>query len=116
MRIFSTKSFLFTRGNEEIEVQASNFADVPDWVADTSLFKLAKKDKSVSIMENAAQQKQVENTGKLEQPKQDDESEQGVNLNNMSVEELKEYADKKGIDLGKSTSKEGILAKIKDAE
>lgn len=38
-----------------------------------------------------------------------------VDLEDMEVEQLIAYAEKAGISLGKSTSKEGILKKIKDA-
>lgn len=34
----------------------------------------------------------------------------------MTVEELQAYAEEKGIDLGKSTSQEGILKKILEAK
>lgn len=37
-------------------------------------------------------------------------------LDEMTVEELKEYAEKNNIDIGKSTSQSGILEKIKSAE
>lgn len=37
-------------------------------------------------------------------------------LEEMDVEELMLYAQEKGIDIGKSTSQEGILKKIHDAE
>lgn len=36
-----------------------------------------------------------------------------VDINNMNVDELKAYAEMKGIDIGMSTSQKGILAKIK---
>lgn len=36
-------------------------------------------------------------------------------LDKMSVEELKAYAEEKGIDIGASTSQSGILKKIKAA-
>lgn len=36
-------------------------------------------------------------------------------LDKMSVEELKTYAEEKGIDIGASTSQSGILKKIKAA-
>lgn len=39
-----------------------------------------------------------------------------VALENMSVEELTAYASEKKIDLGKATTKEGILGKIREAE
>lgn len=37
-------------------------------------------------------------------------------LSKMTVDELKEYAQEKNIDIGKATSQSGILEKIKEAE
>ena len=37
-------------------------------------------------------------------------------LANLSLEELKLYAEEKGIDIGQSTSQKGILKKIQEAE
>ena len=37
-------------------------------------------------------------------------------LSEMGIEELKAYAEEKGIDIGKATSQAGILEKIKEAE
>lgn len=37
-------------------------------------------------------------------------------LDSMEPEELKAYADEQGIDVGRATSKEGILEKIKAAD
>ena len=37
-------------------------------------------------------------------------------LDEMTINELRAYADEKGIDIGKSTSRDGILKKIKDAD
>lgn len=37
-------------------------------------------------------------------------------LSEMDIEELKAYAEEKGIDIGKATSQSGILEKIKDSE
>lgn len=37
-------------------------------------------------------------------------------LSEMDIEELKAYAEEKGIDIGKATSQAGILEKIKEAE
>lgn len=48
-----------------------------------------------------------DNTEEVEEPKR---------LSDMTIEDLKAYADEKGIDLGKSTSHSGILEKIKAAE
>lgn len=38
-----------------------------------------------------------------------------LELENMSVEELKAYAEKNNIDIGRSTTVEGIFKKIKDS-
>jgi len=38
-----------------------------------------------------------------------------VNLEEMTAEELKAYAEENGIDIGKATSQEGILKKIQEA-
>ena len=37
-------------------------------------------------------------------------------LANLSLEELKVYAEEEGIDIGQSTSQKGILKKIQEAE
>lgn len=42
-----------------------------------------------------------------------DPQDHSIALEDMTVEELRAYAQKKGIDLGKSTSQSGILEKIK---
>lgn len=47
---------------------------------------------------------------KTEEATQD---QQDITLEDMAVEELRAYAQEKGIDLGKSTSQSGILEKIK---
>jgi len=39
-----------------------------------------------------------------------------LDLQNMSIKELKAYAEEKKINLGKATSQEGILKKILEAE
>ena len=39
-----------------------------------------------------------------------------IKLDDMSVEELTQYAIKQGIDIGSATSQKGILKKIKEAE
>jgi len=48
-------------------------------------------------------------------PVTDNDSEK-KSLKDMTVDELKLYAEEKGIDLGNSTSQKGILKKIQDAE
>lgn len=63
IRIFAAKSFLFSNGEEEVEVKNREMKEVPDWVADTQLFKLAEIDGNIQIMESKAVQKEVEKTG-----------------------------------------------------
>lgn len=45
-----------------------------------------------------------------------DQDEGGSAFDNMTVEELKAYAEEKEIDIGQSTSQKGILKKILEAE
>lgn len=42
-----------------------------------------------------------------------DPQDHSISLEDMTVEELRAYAQENGIDLGKSTSQSGILEKIK---
>lgn len=44
-----------------------------------------------------------------------DQDDGGSDLENMTVEELKFYAEENGIDIGQSTSQKGILKKILEA-
>lgn len=53
----------------------------------------------------AALKKKIENNSVTEK-----------DLSDMKVDELKEYAQKRNIDIGKATSQSGILEKIKEAE
>lgn len=57
------------------------------------------------IRREAAVKKEIEN--KLGEEKQ---------LSEMSADELKVYAEKNNIDIGKATSKSGILEKIQSVE
>lgn len=53
----------------------------------------------------------------IEEPEDDKEPENDVpELGDMTIEELQDYAEEKGIDLGKATSHEGILKKILEVE
>lgn len=53
---------------------------------------------------------------KVEETDQDPKgSGEEVNLEEMTAEELKAYAEENGIDIGKATSQEGILKKIEEA-
>lgn len=57
-----------------------------------------------------------EDNEKDQMPQDNPEENDGKALSEMDVEELKEYAEKNNIDIGKATSASGILAKIKEAE
>lgn len=61
MRVMATKSLLFTQGEESVTVKNREIKDVPDWVAETMLFKLAQKDNTIQVIENKEQQKKAEN-------------------------------------------------------
>lgn len=60
MRIFSKKSFQFDHpaGSEPaVVVQALAFADVPDWVKQSQMYKLASVAGEVEIIENKADER-----------------------------------------------------------
>ncbi|MGD8188565.1 hypothetical protein ACQCN2_01060 [Brevibacillus ginsengisoli] len=55
MRIFSKKSFQFdhpTGQEPAVVVLAGSFVDVPDWVSDSTMFKLASQDGDVDVIGN----------------------------------------------------------------
>lgn len=51
-----------------------------------------------------------------QQEEQVEPGEDGIDFNAMSVEELTQYANEHGIDIGNASSQKGILNKIKEAE
>jgi hypothetical protein len=68
MRIFSKKAFRFHHpaGAEEVPavaIQSQSFADVPDWVADSAMFKLAQKDDAVTVIESKKDELTAEQGG-----------------------------------------------------
>lgn len=101
MKIFSKKTFIFVLGDKEYPVQNESFVEVPDELLKDKFFNAALKDGSVMVV-NSINKVSLENGDKT--------------LDTMSVDELKNYASQKGIDLGKATSREGILTKIKSVE
>ncbi|CAI3573423.1 hypothetical protein [Clostridium neonatale] len=60
------------------------------------------------VIEDAAEER-------VKVPPTDDEVRE-KQLSEMDAEELKAYAEEKGIDIGKATSEAGILEKIKESE
>jgi hypothetical protein len=55
MRIFARKAFKFLHpnlGEASIIVRAREFADVPDWVEGTLLFRLARQDEDITVMDS----------------------------------------------------------------
>ena len=67
----------------------------------------------------AQTQKEVEETpdiqlSEVEEENTDDKEEK--TLKDMTIDELKEYAEKNNIDIGKATSKSGILEKIQSVK
>lgn len=63
MRVIATRTYRFTNGNEEFTIKNHEITDAPDWISETTLFKLAQKDKSISEITTKEQQVAAENTG-----------------------------------------------------
>ena len=61
MRLFSNKSYTFQKGELEVSIKNQEIKDMPDWIEETLLFKLAKKEGSISIIETPEQLKAAEN-------------------------------------------------------
>jgi hypothetical protein len=64
MRVFSKKAFQFDHpadpNEASVTVQALSFADVPEWVTESSMFKLASAEGSVEVIENKVQEAAAE--------------------------------------------------------
>ncbi|USG65169.1 hypothetical protein NDK47_24100 [Brevibacillus ruminantium] len=63
MRIFSKKAFKFDHpaGQEPaVIVKSHSFADVPDWVTESAMFKLASSVGEVSVFETKQDEKAAE--------------------------------------------------------
>ncbi|MBD5572390.1 hypothetical protein [Clostridium botulinum] len=78
MRIYSNKSLLFINGDERKKVKNFEMTDVPDWVEDTPLFKLAKADGTLTVIESREQQVAAEN-GDLNNKGKNKNKEKGSN-------------------------------------
>ena len=55
MRIFAKKAFQFDHPAGEVEpvkVQMQSFADVPDWVAESTMYKLASSAGEITVIES----------------------------------------------------------------
>ena len=63
MRILTKRKYQFGYGENKI-ITAGNYAieDVPDWVVDDPLFKLAKADGDIEVMEEKPQIQVTEET------------------------------------------------------
>lgn len=85
MVIFSKKSFKFINGTEEANIRNQEMKEMPDWIEGTLLFKLAKEDDSISVIENRKQLKAVENGEK----KNNDEQENTLNESKEDKSEAK---------------------------
>ena len=100
MRIFSKKAYKFEVADQKaVCVQAQGFADVPDWVKNTKLFQLAKKEGSIQVIETKEKQKEVENGG-------DD---------NAKLLELREQAKNLGIPNADKMKQPTLESKIEEA-
>lgn len=69
------------------------------------------------IADQADKGVQQEADGQVNQEQQEaDQADITIKLNDMSVEELTQYAKEHGIDIGNASSQKGILKKIKEVE
>lgn len=83
--------------------------------------KAKASQKQADEVENKEVVNQVEEqqaTDEVDKQEQEafEQSETGINLDDMSVDELIQYAEEHGIDIGSASSQKGILKKIKEAE
>lgn len=62
MRIFTKKAFKFLdrQTGASVKTRPFEFADVPDWVRRDPIFALARKEKSIEVIETKERQKELE--------------------------------------------------------
>jgi hypothetical protein len=78
MRIFSKKHLRFHHpkdSEETVSIQSQSFGDVPDWVADSSMFKLASKDETVTVIESKKDELEAETGTKKDKKNKDKNTE-----------------------------------------
>lgn len=117
--VFANKSLLFRnpKTGEEAHIRAKELGkQLPDWIVNDPLFDLAIADGSLTAMTDKTVNKKIENGDFIKPGSFGKEANENKALDQMGVEELKAYAEEKGIDIGKATSQAGILEKIKDVE
>lgn len=61
MRVRSEKAFLFRGDNTEEIIRKGEIKDLPDWVAKTDIFKLAKAEGSLLVIATKKDKKKAEN-------------------------------------------------------
>lgn len=61
MRIRSEKTLLFKGDNAEEIIRKGEIKDLPDWVAKTEIFKLAKAEGSLLVIATKKDKKKAEN-------------------------------------------------------
>lgn len=111
--VFANKSLLFRnpKTGEEAHIQAKELGkQLPDWIVNDPLFELARNDGSITAMGDIRKDKSIEN-GDFNKPGSIEKD-----FNSMEIDELKSYAETQGIELGKATSKDGIISKIKESQ
>lgn len=62
MRIFTKKAYKFLdrQTGASVKTRPFEFADVPDWVQNDPIFALARKEKSIEVIETKERQKELE--------------------------------------------------------
>ena len=100
MRIYTKKAFWFEQKNvTPVITKAMGFQEVPEWVKDTLLFRLALQDGSVQVLSTVKQQKELENDGMTEEEK-----------------EVREKAKALGIEKWQTTGLGTLKKKLKELE
>lgn len=99
----------FQRMRREAEAKAKASQKQVDEVESTE---------SADQVNEEAQQEpiQLDKEVKQEQQQEAEQAADTIYLNDMGVEELTQYANEHGIEIGNATSQKGILKKIKESE
>lgn len=119
--VFANKKLMFRVGENTYTVEPHILGTAPDWIAKDPYFEMALKDGSLTSTDYLSKKQKIDlDNGEFNKPgsiqEEQPQEPQEIDLDNMEVEQLKSYAELNNIDLGKATSKDRILAKIKEAE
>lgn len=99
MKIFSKKTFRFDmKEQKSVTIKAMEFKNVPDWVKDTLIFKLASKDGTIQEIVSKKQSLALENDGETPEEKELRNKAKELKIKNyqrLGIEELKQKITEK---------------------